>query len=52
MPSGLSFYDNFAPRKVFILKISDDVITCDLRFGPSPSPTKNPGYAYDQNGGY
>ena len=42
--SDLLFYDIFAPQKVPFLKISDDVIACDLRFGPPP--IKNPGYAY------
>ena len=28
--SNLSFYDMFAPQKVPVLKISDDVIACDL----------------------
>ena len=30
--------------------MSDDVIACDLWFGPPP-PIKNPGYAYDQRSG-
>ena len=42
--SDLPFYDIFAPQKVPFLKISDDVIACDLWFGPPP--IKNPGYAY------
>ena len=33
-------------EKVPFSKISDDVIACDLRFGPPP--IKNPGYAYGQ----
>ena len=40
----LPFYDIFALQKVLFLKISDDVIACDLWFGPLP--TKNPGYVY------
>ena len=43
MASDLPFYDIFAPQKVPFFKISDDVIACDLWFGP---PIKNPGYAY------
>ena len=43
--SDLPFYDIFAPQKVPILKISDDVIACDLWLG-SP-PNQNPGYAYE-----
>ena len=43
MASDLPFYDIFAPQKVPFLKISDDVIACDLWFSP---PIKNPGYAY------
>ena len=42
--SDLPFYDIFAQQKVPFLKISDDVIACDLWFGPPP--IKNPGYAY------
>ena len=42
--SGLPLCDIFAPQKVPFLKISDDVIACDLWFGPPP--IKNPGYAY------
>ena len=30
--SDLAFYDIFAPQKVPFLKISDDVIACDLWF--------------------
>ena len=37
-----------APQKVPLLKISDDVIACDLWFGPTP--TKNHAYAYGDNG--
>ena len=40
----LPFHDIFAPQKVPLLKISDDVIACNLWFGPPP--IKNPGYAY------
>ena len=47
--SYLPFYDIFAPQKHPILKISDDVIACDLWFGPPP--IKNPGYAYEANHG-
>ena len=32
----LPFYDIFAPQKVPFLKISDDIIACNLWFGPSP----------------
>ena len=39
-----AFYDIFAPQKVPFLKIYDDVIACDLLFGPPP--IKNPGYVY------
>ena len=35
--SDLPFYDIFAPQKVPFSKISDDVITCDLWFGPPQS---------------
>ena len=34
--SDLPLYDIFAPQKVPLLKISDDVIGCDLWFGPPP----------------
>ena len=44
----LLFYDIFAPQKIPVLKISDDVIACDLWFG-SP-PIKNSGYAFGYNG--
>ena len=43
--SDLPFYDISAPQKVTFSKISDDVIACDLWFGPPP--IKNPGYAYE-----
>ena len=42
--SDLPFYKTFGPQKVSLLKISDDVIACDLWFGLPP--IKNPGYAY------
>ena len=42
--SDLSFYDIFAPQKVPLLKISDDVIASDLWFGHTP--VKNSCYAY------
>ena len=45
--SDLPFYNIFAPQKLPVLKISDDVIACDL--GP---PIKNPGYAYGVRGFY
>ena len=48
MASDLPFYDILARQKVHVLKISDDVIECDLWFGPSP--IKNPGYAYGYEG--
>ena len=35
--SGLPLNDIFAPQKVSVSKISDDVIACDLRFGPPQS---------------
>ena len=35
--SDLPFYDIFAPQKVPFSKISDDVILCDLWFGPPQS---------------
>ena len=41
--TDLPLYDIFVPQKVRLLKISDDVIACDFRFGP---PIKNFGYAY------
>ena len=45
--SDLLFYDIFGPQKVPFLKISDDVIACDLWFAPPPPPPiKNSGYAY------
>ena len=37
--SDLPLYDIFAPQKVPFLKISDDVIACDLWFGPPPNQT-------------
>ena len=43
--SDLPFYNIFAPQKVPFLKISDDLIACDLWFGPPPPPIKNAGYA-------
>ena len=48
MASDLAFYDTFAVQKVAFLKITDDVISCGLWFGPPPPPPpiKNPGYAY------
>ena len=48
MALDLPFYDIFASQKVPLLKNSDDVIACDLWFGPLP--IKNPGYAYGCNG--
>ena len=36
MASDLSFYDIFAQKTVPFLKISDDVIDCDLWFGSPP----------------
>ena len=42
--SDLPFYDIFAPQKVPLLKISDDIIACGLKFGAPP--IKNPDYAY------
>ena len=35
--SDLPFYDIFAPQKVSFSKIFDDVIACDLGFGPPQS---------------
>ena len=32
--SDLPFYDIFVPQKVPLSKISDDVMACDLWFGP------------------
>ena len=49
MVFGLPFYDIFVTQKVPLSKISDDVIACDLWFGPSP--ITNPGYAYANVGG-
>ena len=37
MASDLPFYDIFAPQKITFSKISDDVIACDLWFGPPQS---------------
>ena len=37
---GLPFYDIFALQKVPFLKISDDVIACDLWFAPPPPQSK------------
>ena len=48
MASDLPFYDIFAPQKLPLLKISDDVIERNLWFGPLP--IKNLGYAYGYNG--
>ena len=36
--SDLPLYDIFAPQKVPLSKISDDVIACDLWFAPPPPP--------------
>ena len=33
----LPFYDIFAPTKNSCFEVSDDVIACDLRFGPPQS---------------
>ena len=38
------WHDIFAPQKLSFLKISDDVIACDLWFGPPP--IEDPDYAY------
>ena len=35
--SDLPLYDIFAPQKITFSKISDDVIACDLWFGPPQS---------------
>ena len=35
--SDLPFYDIFAPQKISFSKISDDVIACNLWFGPPQS---------------
>ena len=43
--SDIPFYDNFLLQKVSASKILDDVIVCDLWFGP-PLLIKNPGYTY------
>ena len=37
MASDLLFYNIFAPQKIPLLKISHDVIVCDLRFDPLQS---------------
>ena len=37
MASDLPFYEIFAPQKVTLLKTCDDVIACDLWFGPPQS---------------
>ena len=42
--SDLPFYDIFAPTKKSSFEVSDDVIVCDLWFGPPP--IKNRGYTY------
>ena len=42
----LPFYDIFAPQKVPLLKISDDVITCNMWFAPPTPAIKNPVYTY------
>ena len=39
--SDLPFYDIFAPQKITFSKISDDVIACDLWFGPPPPNQKS-----------
>ena len=44
MALDLSLYNIFAPQKVPLLKISDDLIACDLWFAPLP-PIKNPANA-------
>ena len=36
--SDLPSYDIFVPQKVPLLKIFDDVIACDLWFGPPYQP--------------
>ena len=36
MASDLPFYEIFAPQKLPFLKITDDVVACDLWFGPPP----------------
>ena len=46
--SDLSIYNIFVPQKVNLLKISDDVIACDLWCAPPPS-IKNPCNAYEQH---
>ena len=42
---NLPFNDTLTQQKVPLSKISDDVIACDLWFGPLP--VKNPSYAYE-----
>ena len=42
--TNLPFYDISVPQKVPLSKNFDNVIACDLWFGPHP--IKNPGYAY------
>ena len=45
MASDLPFYHIFAFTKNSSLEVSDDVIACDLWFGPPP--IKIPGFAYE-----
>ena len=45
MASDRPFYNIFAPQKVPLSKISDDIIAYDLCFAPLP-PIKNSGNAY------
>ena len=45
--SDFQFYNIFARQKVPFLKISDDVVACDLWFGHPQ--IKNLGYAYGLN---
>ena len=44
--SALPIYDILDLQKVSLVKISDDVIACDLWFAPPPNLIKNSGYAY------
>ena len=44
----LPFHDIFAPQKRSLLKISEEVIACNLWF--RPVPIKTLGYAYGCNG--
>ena len=44
MTRDLPFYDIFAPTKNSSFEVSNDVIACDLWFGPFL--IKNPGYTY------